>query len=198
MILLEGGCSFKQSPKLLFELLHILEFAMHRRKADVGDFIELAECVHDVTADRRALDFLFVLPPLLLEIREHLVDVLLRNRALRTGNPDAALELLSTVRLARTIALHDDERCQLLPLERGEPMFALAALAPTPDGTSVFGETGINHGRVFVFATGATHDCDYTIKISPCRSTFTASPITSTTVEAGATGIVPESRTRSG
>ena len=58
----------EQLPHLLLQLLDVFKLPMHRRIADVRDFIELFKLLHHITTDRRTCDFLLVLAPLLLEL----------------------------------------------------------------------------------------------------------------------------------
>lgn len=130
---------------------------MDGREADIGDLIEFTQRIHDIGADGGALNFFFVLAPLLLQIREHLINLLLCHRAFCAREPDAALQLATAVGLAGTVALHNDQRRQFLTLEGGIPVLTLAALAAPADGPAFLSEARVDHGRVFVLATGAAH-----------------------------------------
>lgn len=130
---------------------------MNGGKTDIRDFIQLAERVHNVLADGDTAYLLLVFSPFFFEIRQHLIDVFLRYRTLGAREPDAAFQLAATVGLTRAIALDDDERRELLTLERGEPMLTLAAFAPTANGATFFCDARIDNGRVVVFTAGTVH-----------------------------------------
>ncbi len=148
----------KQLPHLLLKFLHIFELPVDGREANVGDIVNALEFPHNVLPDLGASHFAALLrPPLLLEPSEHRFDPLLAHGALRARKPDAPLELRAAIRLARPIALHNDEIAEFLPLEGREPVIALRAFAAPAHSPPIFRQTGIHDGCIVGFAARTKH-----------------------------------------
>lgn len=129
--------SLKQLIHSLLKFLYILKFPMHRGKSNVGDLIEFLQCLHDIGADCRGCNLLLVGAPLLLELREHGIDLVLAHGALGAREPDSTLKLGATVRLSRSVVLDHNERTEFLSLKCREPMLALITFASPAYGATV-------------------------------------------------------------
>lgn len=122
------------------ELTHVLELAIYRGVADVGDVVEIFEFTHDLGAD----DLGGNLPvPFLLEFVGDLVhgelDFVHGNGAFLAGLEKAGQELVPGEGLAAAVALHDVQFLALDDLIGGESEGALEALATAADGMTVPG-----------------------------------------------------------
>ena len=73
------------------------------------------------------------------------------------GGGDTLSDLRAVERPARPVGLDDDERHLVDPLERGEPVTARQALAPTPHGRALLGDAGVDDLGLVSLAGRAVH-----------------------------------------
>src|SRR5688572_29573457 len=146
-----NGCSrldsqLLQSVQLLDECIDVLEAAIHRREADVGNGIEVAQPIHDQGAEglRRNLAFGGVGHRRLDRVGDPL-QYRLRDGAFATGDLQPAHQLIAVVRLAPLIALDDLEGRQLDLFVTREPALAAGALAAPSDDVALASLTRVHY-----------------------------------------------------
>ena len=149
-----------QPVDLLVEGIDILEAAVHRGEAHVGDFIEVAQLLHHQLADQPRRHF--ALPESAQVVADPLdggLDVGRADRTLLQRLAHAGEQLFRVEWFARPVALDHLRHQQLRGLERREPLLALQTLATPADLPTLAGEAGVDHLRFAVAAEGAIHGC---------------------------------------
>ena len=142
------------------ERADVLELTVDRRKADIGDFVDVLEFFHGELADLPGGDFLFegVLEGG-LDVGDGFFDGLDRDRTFLTGAQQAVEQLDAVETLAGAVFLDDDQRDGLDDLIRGEALAALRAFTATTDAFAFVGGAGIDNFAVFTTAVRAFHMC---------------------------------------
>src|SRR5215203_112386 len=159
----------QQGPDHVHEGVDVLEPAVHRGEAHVGDLVQLLEPLHDEGADLLGRD----LPVLaLVEHRFGLIDdrlqLLQGDRPLLARLEQAAEELLAAELLARAVVLDDHVGDILDLLVGGEAPAAAQALAAAADGRAVAALPRVDHPVAVFGAKGAPHRA---LSASPWSST---------------------------
>lgn len=143
---------------LRYELVDVLELAVNRDVADVGDGIDLMELVHDLRADRGGGHLAEVI---LVEVGENFfhgaIEALHGDRAFLAGFDEPAGELFPVERFASAVPLHHAQLRALDLLVGRVAVSAFQALPTTTNRRPVLGGTRVED---FVFegtALDASH-----------------------------------------
>jgi hypothetical protein len=135
-----------QSLEHVHEGVDVLEAAIDRGEADVGDLVEPLEPLHHEGADLAGGDLALVA---VVEHRLGLLDDPLerprRHRPLLARLDQAAEELLAVELLARAVGLDHHVGDLVDLLVGGEAAAALQALAPPADGVAVAALARVDH-----------------------------------------------------
>src|SRR6266511_3559030 len=128
----------EQVLELAEELVHVLEFPIHRSEPDVGDLVELPEVINDVCADvvRRHFSFLGVVEKG-LDFIDDRVELRRSDGPLFAGLHEASAELLPIEILPPTVLLDDHVRDFLDRLIRRETAAARFAFPAAADHFSL-------------------------------------------------------------
>ena len=140
------------------ELVDILELAVDRREAHVGDLVELAEPLHHDGADagRRNLALLGIVEEG-FDLVDDPVELDGRNGPLLAGLREAHAQLVAVEPLAPAVVLDDHVGDLLDRLVGGEPAAAGGALPPAPDHLALPALARIHDTVVYGRAERALH-----------------------------------------
>src|SRR5262249_48377095 len=120
-----------QLLQLLHELADVLERAVDRREAHVGDGIEAVQLTHHRLADDRALQLALAAPlQAALDAFDDRLDLLHRDRPLLARPLQPGDDLHAVEGLAPAVLLHHHRQRVFGALVGGEAAMALEALAP--------------------------------------------------------------------
>ena len=123
-----------QLVDLVAERLDVLEAAVHRREAHIGDFVEVAQFLHHELAHlARSHLALTERAQAVGDALDGGFDLLLLDRTLLQRAQDARTQLLLVEGLAFAMAFDDQRHHELGGLEGGEALAAGEALAPPTD-----------------------------------------------------------------
>src|SRR5437870_423167 len=140
------------------EIGDVLEAAVNRRKANVGDLVELVELLHHHLADlARGNLALAQSEHLLHDALDSLVDVLGGHRPFVQCALEAVANAGGIEIGAGSILLDDLRKTQLRRLVGGESLLAGKAAPPSPYGVACFRDARIDDLRVGTAAEGAFH-----------------------------------------
>src|SRR5688572_33379636 len=147
-----------QSVEFLAEVVDVLERAVHRGEANVGDVIELAQFGHHEFTDAARCDLALGGHAQLVDHRAHRgFDLFLGHRPLLQRAIEADAQLARVELLAAAIALDDHRQLQLDRFQGAETLAAGLAFTPPADRRAVVGYARIDHAGVLVLAEGAMH-----------------------------------------
>src|SRR5262249_7822818 len=128
----------QQILELVHELIDVLERAIDRGEAHVGDGVELVERLHHRLADHRARDLaLGAVEEAALDAVDVLLDLLDADRALLARLGEAGDDLHAVEGLAPAVLLDHRRQVLLDALVGREAAAALLALATPPDDVAV-------------------------------------------------------------
>src|SRR5690348_565683 len=143
---------------LLAERVHVLELAVDRGEAHVGDLVEVLQLAHHQLAELARRHFTVAAAAQVVDDGTHgVVHVMAGHRPLLQRTLEAHPQLALVEHLAPFAAFHDGRQLQLGRLVGVEALAALLALAPTAHAGTVVGEPRVDHAGVFVLAEGAMH-----------------------------------------
>src|SRR5689334_9147149 len=131
---------------------------VHRREANVRDFVQMEKRLHDPLADivRTNLVHTWAKEVGLERIHERM-KLLGRDRPLFAGAENPVQNLFPAERLAPPILLDDEKRRGLHRFIRREAAMTLETLAPPPDRLSLLGGARIDHLILEVAARRTLH-----------------------------------------
>ena len=161
-----SGFLLQKMRKLLHKGIDILELAVDRGEADIGNLVERLEPLHDHLADlaRRA----FALEPvlqLLLDLVGNVLEIAESDGALFARLEHTVDKLVLVERLAAAVALDNNERQALHNLIRCEPALAGKAFPSPPNGRAFVRRTGVDDLAFRIAAKRASHT------VSPLKDT---------------------------
>src|SRR5690606_20050454 len=147
-----------QAVEFLAEFGHVLERAVDRGEAHVGDVVELAQLVHHELAHAARGQFALGGHAHPVDHRAHRrLDLLLAHRALVQRTVEALPQLALIEALAAAVGLDDRRQLELDRLQRGEAFAAGLAFAPAADRGAIVAHARIDDPGVHVLAEGAMH-----------------------------------------
>src|SRR5439155_961081 len=148
-----GAILLHQLLDRLAHVLQVVEVAIDRGEADVGDLIDLLQLADDDVADRRRGNLrLAERQQLALDPRDQRVDLRLADRPLGHGDAQARAQLLLVVLLAPAALLHHVKGGQLDPLVGREALAARVAAPPAADVLPAVQLARIDHARIILLA----------------------------------------------
>src|SRR5438045_1579836 len=139
-----GRLLLLEPSELAFEVSQLLEVLVDAREAQVRDLVELREVPKDLHANVLAGDFRPAPAQVLLHPVHQRRHLLLGDRAVRDGLPDAGDDLGPVVGLAHAGALHDAQAERLHALHGREAPLARAALPAAADRLPSVDRTGVH------------------------------------------------------
>ena len=138
----------------------VLELTVDRRKADLGDFVDVLEFFHGELADLPGGDLLFKgVLQLGFDVGDGFLDDFDGDRALLTGAQQAVEQLDAIETLAGAVFFDDDQRDGLDDLVSGKALATLRAFTATTDAFAFVSGAGVDNFAVFTAAVRAFHKC---------------------------------------
>ena len=153
------GSLRQQGFEFFQEVVDVFELAVDGGEADVGDFVDFVELLHDEFADDFGGNFAFVFViDEFVEFGDDFFLCLGRHGTFFAGFADSGKDFASVVGLAVSALLDDEGRYFFdLFVSRVAPL-AFRAFAPAADNASVIHRPGVDDFVVVVFAVGAVHN----------------------------------------
>ena len=151
--------SLQQRTDFVEEVTHLVEIEVDAGEADVRDFIELLKMFEDELPETQRLDLLAdaLSKHLILDFPNELLDLLVADRPLGTGDRHAASQLLPQVRFPSPVSFDDLEREVPYPLVRRVSHLAIDALPAATDGHPVFADARVDDAVVVLLTKRAAH-----------------------------------------
>ena len=148
----------QEFSEFIHEGTDILELAVDRRKADVGDRIKAVDALDHQLADFGTGDFLLLaVKDLLLDLIHNALDLVDTDRTLVAGAQDSSLDLLTVIGFAVVVFFDNDHGDRLYFFIGRKPSFAGIAYSASADGVILLDRSGIGNSGIFTAAIRTSH-----------------------------------------
>ena len=153
-----GFYSLIECANLVDETFDILEAAMDRGVAQIGDFIEIAEPIENLLPDLRGRDFTAGGFDIVDDFIDRFLERDETDAAFLASFGDAVGELAAIETRMRAVAFDDAQICALDLFVGSETKGTGETDAPPPDAGMITRRPGIDNLVVILSAFGAAHD----------------------------------------
>lgn len=123
----------------------------------VGDIVDVFQTMEDIFPDAFRGDPLFVGCPLVFELIDHLLDLIVIHASFIECHEDASLHFGPVVEFFLSIGFGHEEVDELQTLKGRESGFAFLALTSTSDRLTILSHSGIDNLSIEVFAFRTAH-----------------------------------------
>ena len=149
---------FQEFSEFIHEGTDILELAVDRCKADIGDGIKAVDALDDQLSDFGTGDLLLLaVKNLLLDLVHNAFDLVDADRTLVAGAQDSALNLLAVIGFAVVVFFDNDHGDGLYFFIGRKSSFAGITDSASADGVVLLDRPGIGNSGIFATAIRTSH-----------------------------------------
>ena len=138
--------------------MQIIETAIHRSEAHIGNRIQIAQGRHHQITNMACWNFSLCLTTnLFLDLAQGEIDLRHRHWALAQCPLQTRQELLLPIGFPPTIRLDHHGKGQVRPFEGGKALATGRALPPSTHGFAIIGDTRVDDAGILMRAKRAVH-----------------------------------------